>query len=106
MDLRPDWCNDLRCRWLNGFAGRICIGVMPHKEEHPKSGIFNNLYLCFQGVDPMKVNAADLAFLGECAISGIKEVIEEGLYNPCQECGIDDPVKRLQFLLAQIGQKP
>jgi hypothetical protein len=96
MNLRPDWCNDEKCRWLNGFDTRVCIGLMPRAKEHPKTGILNNLYLCFGPDDFKEINIADAVFISECLISGIKEVMGHGLYNPCQECGIDgDPINHL-----------
>ena len=105
MDYRLPDCQYSDSLWLNGADMRICLCRLPEKKPHPGTGLFNTHVLCFEGSDPQEVNTADLQFIMECCGSGLKDVVEHGLYDPRRECGIDDDaLERLIALLGTVKQ--
>ena len=106
MDLRSDDCPYPDSLWLNGDAGRLCICCLPEKERHPGSKIFNTHVFCFQGLDPLKINSADMSLIMGCLGSGLKDVVDHDLYDCRHECGVDDDaIDRLIVLLQGAKQK-
>jgi hypothetical protein len=102
MDLRPDNCPDHTCTFLYSPDGeRICYGVMAHPVKH--DDLMDNLCRC-EDVEQVFLNAADAFYEAKGNIVALMFVLNNGLYNPCLEVGIANPVKELIQLLEGEGK--
>ena len=97
IDLRPDNCPDHSCTFLYSPDGeRICFGALAHPIQH--DDLKDNLCRC-EDAEQEFLNAADAFYEAKGNIIGLLLVLHGGLYNPCLEVGIADPVKELIRLL-------
>jgi hypothetical protein len=93
---RPEDCEE-DCACLGSFDDRLCLGMMSEPKKHRIGNLelANNVKLCLLP-DDYESNAGDLYYIASLAILGIKHIIKNDLYNPCEELAIADPIRRLK----------
>lgn len=63
MMRRPDWCPHVTCNFLCHSQNKVCIGLLPFKQEH--DGDFNTHRLCLDtretghGIFDLQINWTD-----------------------------------------------
>ncbi len=88
---RPADCPDKTCRPLEVWP-RICCGELAQAVKH--DDLKDTLCLCLEG-EQLDLNTADAYYFCSAIIAGLKHEIETRGYNPCEDLGIANPVRRL-----------
>jgi hypothetical protein len=108
---RPEWCPDITCEPLDNFD-RLCCGRLKQAQSHNMDGLeLKNTHSFCLLADPAEgddlspqrvVNIADCYYFCTLLICIMKDVINNGMYNPCEQLAIVHPITNLINRLKEI----